>query len=82
MEHPSNSSFLYCPLKTIILFNKCVVCYFHYLKSILNDESFNPIQDWPFRGCSRIRGPKRVPLPTTCHAYPTKMKLGTVMPYL
>ena len=22
------------------LLNKCVICYFHYLKSILNDDSF------------------------------------------
>ena len=31
--------FFYCLLKTVKLFNKCVICYFHYLKSILNDDS-------------------------------------------
>ena len=39
-ECPSISSFLYCLLKTIKLFNKYVICYFHYLKSILNGNSF------------------------------------------
>ena len=32
--------FLYCPLKTIKMFNECVICYLHYLKSILNGDSF------------------------------------------
>ena len=40
------------------------------------------IQDGHFRGCSRIEGPKRSPLPKICHRYPTMMKLGTVIPYL
>ena len=43
--------------------------------------AFNPIQDGPFPGCSRIGG-KKVPLPKICHTYPAKMKLGKVIPYL
>ena len=43
---------------------------------------FNPIQDGHFRGCSRMWGAKRFPLPKICHRYPTMMKLGTVIPYL
>ena len=41
----------------------------------------NPIQDGPFRGCSRMRG-KKYPLapPKICHTYPAMMKLGTVIP--
>ena len=39
--------FLYCVLETIKLLNKCVTCYFHYLKSIQSDDSFkeyiNPV---------------------------------------
>ena len=31
------SSFLYCLLKTMKLINKCVICYFHHPKSVLND---------------------------------------------
>ena len=46
-----------------------------------NWEQFNPIQDGPFQGCSRIGG-KKAPLPKICQAYPTIMKLGTVIPYL
>ena len=38
---------LYCLLKTMKLFNNCVICYFHYLKNILNDDSIkeyiNPV---------------------------------------
>ena len=25
---------------------------------------------------------KKAPVPKTCHTYPTKMKLGTIIPYL
>ena len=28
------------------------------------------------------KGAKSFPLPKTCHTYPVKMKLGTVIPYL
>ena len=39
--------FLCCLLKTMKLFNECVICYFDYLKIILNDDSFkeyiNPV---------------------------------------
>ena len=36
----------------------------------------NPIQDWPFQGCSRIGGQQGPPLSKICHIYPTLMKLG------
>ena len=49
----------------------------------------NPIQDGPFRGCSRMMGVKgwrgRVKSPSfpkICHTYPTMIKLGTFIPYL
>ena len=41
----------------------------------------NPIQDGHFRGCSRMGGSKKTPLPKICHTYPTMMKLGKVIPY-
>ena len=42
----------------------------------------NPIQDGPFRRCSRIgEGAKRLLLHKVCHTYPTMMKLGTVIFY-
>ena len=47
MECPILSSFLYCVLETMKLLNKCIICYFHYLKNISNDDSFkeyiNPV---------------------------------------
>ena len=43
---------------------------------------FNPIHNGHFRGCSRMGGPKRPPLPKICHTYPAIIKLGTVIPYL
>ena len=43
--------------------------------------TFNPIQDGLFRGCSRMGGAKKAPLPKICHTYPTMMKLDTVIPY-
>ena len=52
---------------------------FHNFYFVVN---LNPIQDGLFRGCSRIRGAKRAPLPKIFHTYPTMMKLGTVIPYL
>ena len=44
-ECPSLFSYLYCLLKTMKLLNKCVICYFHYLKSILNEDSFKEYID-------------------------------------
>ena len=41
----------------------------------------NPIQDELFRGMGE-GGNKKAPLPKICHAYPTMMKLGTIIPYL
>ena len=43
---------------------------------------FNFIQDGFFRGCSWVGVAKRSPFPKICHTYPTKMKLGTFIPYL
>ena len=37
----------------------------------------NPIHDGFFRGCSRMGGGKKAPLPKICHTYPTMMKLGS-----
>ena len=37
-----------------------------------------PIQDG--LGAAQVWGAKKTPLPEVCYAYPTKMKLGTVMP--
>ena len=47
-------------------------------------NSFNPIQDGLFRGCSRMEGGAflALPLPKIRHTYLTMMKLGTVIPYL
>ena len=45
------------------------------------NENLNPIQDGLFRGCSRMGGGKKIPLPKICHTYPTAMKLDTVIPY-
>ena len=39
MECPNLCSFLYCQLKTMKLFNKCVICIFSFLKSILKSTS-------------------------------------------
>ena len=50
---------------------------FHNFYFVVN---LNPIQDGLFRGCSRIRGAKRAPLPKIFHTYPTMMKLGTDIP--
>ena len=53
----------------------------HDLKQ--RSSSFNPIQDGPFRGCSRMGGGAKIPpplLPKICHTCPTVMKLGSVIP--
>ena len=43
----------------------------------------NPIQDGPFRGCSRMGwGAKRPPIPKICYTYPTIMKLSILLPQL
>ena len=45
----------------------------------------NPIQDGPFRGCSRMRGKegaKSTPFSQICFTYAIIMKLGTVISYL
>ena len=44
--------------------------------------NINPIQDGFFRGCSRMGGGQKGPLPKICHTYPTMVKLGKVIPYL
>ena len=52
---------------------------------MLSSLYFNPIQDGPFRVCSRMEGggsAKRPTLPKICFANPAIMKLVTVIPYL
>ena len=43
---------------------------------------YSPCSDGLFGGCSRMEGPKKSPIPKIYHKYPTKMKLGTVIPNL
>ena len=54
------------------------------LFSIFNYYYLNPIQDGPFRDCSRMggEGAKRLPLPKISHIYLAIIKLDTVIPYL
>ena len=47
---------------------------FKRLLSLILYKIVNPIQDRPFRGCSRMRGPK------ICPTYPAMIKLGTIIP--
>ena len=54
----------------------------HPLNVFYKKGVLNPIQDGPFRGCSRIWGPKRLYLPKICYTYPSMMKLDTLIPYL
>ena len=42
----------------------------------------NPIQDGFFRGWSRTGACKKSSFPKIYHTYPTKMALGTNIPYL
>ena len=42
----------------------------------------NSIHDGPFRGLLTDGGVQKGLLPKICQTYPTKIKLGTVMPYL
>ena len=43
---------------------------------------FNPIQDGPFRGSSRMRRSKKASVSKICHTNVTIIKLGTAIPYL
>ena len=43
---------------------------------------FSPIQDGPFRDCSRMGGAKKDLLLKICLTYPTMMKPGPVIAYL
>ena len=53
------------------------------LRLSLSGKNLNPVQDGPFRGCSRMGGGQKTPpLPKISHTYPTMMKLDTVTPYL
>ena len=45
-------------------------------------ESCHPYSEWAFSRLLTHGGAKRLPLPKICHAYPTMMKLGRVIPYL
>ena len=49
-------------------------------KNIIIMGDFNPIQDGPFWGCSRMGGDKKASLPKICYTYPTMMKLSTAIP--
>ena len=53
-------------------------------KTDFDDKRKNicPIQDGHFRGCSRMVGGQKAPLPKIFHTYPTMMKLGTVISYI
>ena len=59
-----------------LLRTNCLSVFDHFVELVLN-----PIQDGPFRGCSRMGG-KKVPHPKICHTYPAIMKLGIIIPYL
>ena len=68
---------------------KCTTKFNLYkVESIINSHKkqkyiiLNPIQDWPFQGCSRMWGVQRSPLPKIFHIYPTMMKLGTIIRFL
>ena len=59
--------------------------YLEWTNSVMKiSQKLNPIQDGDFRSCSRISrgGQKKQPLPKISHTNSTRMKLGTVTPYL
>ena len=58
-----------------------IIFYFTLPAPYISENCINPFQDGLFRGCSRMGGPKRSPLPKICHTYPTMMKPGTIIPY-
>ena len=49
------------------------------LKDLLEPK---PCSGWPFSELLTDGGGQNAPFPKTCHTYPTKMKLGTIIPYL
>ena len=66
--------------KLLLTYNILVFCCAANQCSEITGFVFNSIRDGPFRGCSPMGGKPR--LPKICHTYPTKMELGTVIPYL
>ena len=64
--------------KQILLEGKNLI----HFQNFFNGSLFNPIQNGPFWGCSRIGEGKIPPLSKICHTYPTMMKLNIVIPYL
>ena len=58
----------------IFLRNQCTKWKMHFISKM----KLNPIQDGPFRGCSRM-GSQKGPLSKICHIYPTLMKIDTVI---
>ena len=57
--------------------------FFQNLYSASNTTGVNPIQDGPFRGCSRMEGgAQKGLLPKICHTCPTTMKFDTPIPYI
>ena len=59
--------------KTQTQVSKCAIC------GSRKSRFINPIQDGPFRGCSRMGGAFWPP--KIGHTYPSIMKLGIVIPY-
>ena len=56
---------------------------FYFYFTLTWRSYINLIQDLPFWDCSKMGGEeKRPPFPKICYAYPTMMKLGTVISYL
>ena len=88
--------FLYATVDDIVLsclnlFNNLDLATVAFLKYLITNAaclhltcfSFNPIQDGPFRGCSRMGGKGHPSLKSVTHILQsTMMKLGTVIPYL
>ena len=48
---------------------------------MLSNLCIKPIQDGPFRGCSGMEG-KKAPLPKIGYTNATRIKVGTVIPYI
>ena len=61
----------------------CNSFFYSYSKKNPRSERFiNPIQDGPFRDCSRMGGAKRSAVLKICHTYPAMVKLVTLIPHL
>ena len=58
------------------------IIFFYQLSANKFKIIINPIQDGPFRSCSRMRGPGRPSLSKICYTYPAIMGLGRAIPCL